>query len=774
MAKTVAAVIKLVDEFTNPSKKIVSQVKNVERRFDKFAGKVGKFGKTVEKYGQTMTAKFTAPLLAAGTAAVKFSSDSETATQNFLSATGIMGDAVEDGVTNAEKYRDMMEDIFKGNYYESIEDVADAMGKVKQNMDYLDDSALRRVTEYADVMADTFDVDVADSTRAADTLIKNFGVSAREAFNLMSQGAQKGLDFSGELYDNIDEYSVQFKKLGLGAEDMFNIFAAGAENGAFNLDKIGDAVKEFSIRAVDGSDTTRAGFEALGLDADTMAAKFAAGGDSARDAFQQVMAGLADMDDPLAQNAAGVNLFGTMWEDLGADVVTSLAQMEGPIDKTNESMEQLMATKSDNLKNKIAEFGRTLQVDVLAPIGDKLVPYVEMGIDKLKEFSKWWGNLSDDQQDMAIKIAAVVTAAGPFLTIGGKIIQTFTGPIKLMGQFAGGIKKFSLAAKEAGGVGKVLSSGFGKIGGVAKTIATGFLAIPGPVKIAIGVIAGIAAVAVLIYKNWDKIKDLFGKVAGKIGELKDAAVEKFAVFKDAAGEAFENAKNKVIGFRDAAAEKITDFGNKLLEIKDGAVQMFQTGVQTAFDKIESIFPGFSESIRGVTDGIKMTFSGIVDFVTGVFTGNWEKAWDGVVRAFGGIWDTLSSWVKAPLNAVIDLINKAIGAMNKFSVTIPGTDTKIGFNIPKIPNLYTGTNNWPGGVAAINEPKYGGEIVDLPQGSRVYPHDQSVEMARAEGSRTVTITIPKLADQIIVRSEADIDKIADALARRLERTAYNMA
>lgn len=755
MAKTVAAVIKLVDEFTNPSKKIVSQVKNVERRFDKFAGKVGKFGKTVEKYGQTMTAKFTAPLLAAGTAAVKFSSDSETATQNFLSATGIMGDAVEDGVTNAEKYRDMMEDIFKGNYYESIEDVADAMGKVKQNMDYLDDSALRRVTEYADVMADTFDVDVADSTRAADTLIKNFGVSAREAFNLMSQGAQKGLDFSGELYDNIDEYSVQFKKLGLGAEDMFNIFAAGAENGAFNLDKIGDAVKEFSIRAVDGSDTTRAGFEALGLDADTMAAKFAAGGDSARDAFQQVMAGLADMDDPLAQNAAGVNLFGTMWEDLGADVVTSLAQMEGPIDKTNESMEQLMATKSDNLKNKIAEFGRTLQVDVLAPIGDKLVPYVEMGIDKLKEFSKWWGNLSDDQQDMAIKIAAVVAAAGPLLTIGGKFIQFLTGPIKTIGTIAGGFKKFSTAIQAAGGALKVFT-GIGKI-------ALGGLAI-----------GGLITAAVLIYKNWDKIKEVFGKVAGKIGELKDAAVEKFAAFKNAAVDAFENAKNKVIGFRDAAAEKITDFGNKLLEIKDGAVQMFQTGVQTAFNKIESIFPGFSESIRGVTDGIKMTFSGIVDFVTGVFAGNWEKAWDGVVRAFGGIWDTLSSYVKAPLNAVIDLVNKAIGSLNKFSVTLPGTDTRIGFNIPKIPNLYKGTEKWPGGLAAINEPKYGGEIVDLPGGTRVYPHDESVQMARAEGAKTITVNIPKLAEQIVVRSEADIDKIAEALAKKLEQTAYNMA
>ena len=69
------------------------------------------------------------------------------------------------------------------------------------------------------------------------------------------------------MIDSINEYSVQFKELGLDAEDMFSIFANGAQNGAFNLDKVGDAVKEFSIRAIDGSDTTKQGFEALGMDA---------------------------------------------------------------------------------------------------------------------------------------------------------------------------------------------------------------------------------------------------------------------------------------------------------------------------------------------------------------------------------------------------------------------------------------------------------------------------------------------------------------------------
>ena len=208
----------------------------------------------MEGAGESLTKSVSVPMAAAGTAAIKFASESQDAYKQFAAATGT-------ATENLGKYQDMINNVYKDNFGESIGDVADAMAKVDQNMSYLDDSALQRCTEYAYTLADTFDVDIGESTRAADSLIKNFGVSAREAFNLMAQGAQNGLDFSGELFDNVDEYSVQFQKLGLDAEDMFSIFANGAENGAFNLDKIGDAVKEFSIRAIDGSDTTKQGFE---------------------------------------------------------------------------------------------------------------------------------------------------------------------------------------------------------------------------------------------------------------------------------------------------------------------------------------------------------------------------------------------------------------------------------------------------------------------------------------------------------------------------------
>lgn len=90
-------------------------------------------------------------------------------------------------------------------------------------------------------------------------------------------------------------------------------------------------------------------------------------------------------------------------------------------------------------------------------------------------------------------------------------------------------------------------------------------------------------------------------------------------------------------------------------------------------------------------------------------------------------------------------------------------------------LYKGTDNWKGGIAMIHD--RGGEIVDLPQGSRVYPHDKSIEMARMEGAKnssggSVTINIQKLADRIEIRNDDDIDRIAEALAYKLKKIAFN--
>ena len=659
-----------------------------------------------------MTKSVTAPLVAVGTAAIKFSSDSQDAFQQFAAATGTASNEMG-------KYKDMINDVYKDNFGESINDVAEAMATVNQNMSYLDDSALQRCTEYAYTLSDTFGVDVAESTRAADSLIKNYGVSAREAFNLMTQVMQSVVNFSDELFDNIDEYSVQFKKLGLDAEDMFSVFANGAQNGAFNLDKIGDAVKEFSIRAIDGSDTTKQGFEALGMNADEMAQKFGAGGKTAKEAFNEVIEGLASMDDPVAQSAAGVNLFGTMWEDLGPQVITSMSTASDAIDKSRESVEGLVNVKYDTLSGALGGLWRTIQVDVLQPIGNQLIPYVTKGISAIQKFTDKWNKLGPTTQKTVVKFAAVAASVGPVLKGFGKISTGISTMISNFGKIGGAITRLTGA------------SGFS---GIAKIMT-------GPFGIAA---AAVAAAAILIYKNWDRIAPILQKIGQRFADFWKTVQPQL--------EPFINLVKEVASY-----------------LKETLEPVFKIVWKAAGDYVVKFF----DDVSVIIDGVLGVFEGVITFLTGVFQGNWEKAWNGIVQAVGSIFGTLESLVKTPLNAVINLVNKAIGAINKISVDLPSAvgGGHIGFNIPTIPTLAKGTDYWQGGIVQISEK--GGEIVDLPTGSRVYPHDESVRIARQDGRKNYSVAIAKLADSIVVREEADIDKIAEAIVKRIEQAIDNM-
>lgn len=302
----------------------------------------------------------------AGAIAVSSANDMQGAMNDFLAATGKSKE-------ETERYQEVLEGIYNNNYGESFEDIAVAMASVTKNLGDMDDASLQNVTESAFALRDTFGYDIPESTRAAKAMMDNFGVSGEDAMNMIAAGAQSNLEYSGELMDSISEYSVQFAKVGLDADDMFAIFQKGADSGAFKLDTVGDAVKEMAIKVIDGSDTTKEGFETIGLNADEMAAKFAAGGDSAKEAFRQTIDALAAMEDPIAQNTAGVDLFGTMWEDLGPKVVTALSDIQEGAYAASDTMEQLKDVKYDDLGSQFEELKRNVETATI-PIGKELMP----------------------------------------------------------------------------------------------------------------------------------------------------------------------------------------------------------------------------------------------------------------------------------------------------------------------------------------------------------------------------------------------------------------
>lgn len=170
-----------------------------------------------------------------------------------------------------------------------------------------------------------------------------------------------------------------------------------------------------------------------------------------------------------------------------------------------------------------------------------------------------------------------------------------------------------------------------------------------------------------------------GIVIGLLGALVGAFVY--------AWNTSETFRNVVVGTWEAVKEA---FSTVINWIKNA----FTVDWSNAFGFIGDILNSHLANVKNIFNSVKQIFNGIIEFVKGVFTGNWSRAWQGVVNIFGGIMQGLGAVIKAPLNAVIGLVNSAISGLNSISVTIPDWipfvgGKHFGVNLPKVPYLYNG-------------------------------------------------------------------------------------
>lgn len=626
-----------------------------------------------------------AAVVGGATFAVKSVSDLDSAVGTFMSKTGESVDATE-------QWKQALEDIYKGNYGEGYEDVAQSAATVKQYLEDITPGGLVVATESAIALRDTFDYDVSESVRAAKALMDNFDVSAEQAFNMIATGAQNGLDFSGELLDTISEYSVQFGKVGFSADDFFNILQTGADNGAFNLDKIGDAVKELSIRVIDGSDTTIQGFELAGLSADEMSEKFAAGGSTARDAFYETLQALAAIEDPVDQNIAGVDLLGTMWEDLGADVVLAMGQAQEGAYAANDALGQIKQQKYDNLISDLQTVGKTAINDIVVPLGEQLMPIIDEVVGKISELVAAFSGMSDGQKKIVVAVGAVIAALPALLTfVGGflSVIGTVTSGIAL---FTGAITTAPAAATGFAAVLKIIATVFGGISTVIGTVVSGIASFVGLIG------SGIAAAAGAISSV---VTTLFTFITGTVVPGIMAALQGLFAFIAA------NPVVLVIAAIIAAVVGLAALINAYSAQITAALQAVNTFLQSVFavnwttifgPVLGEALNSFMATLQNVWNAIYTILGGIITFVTGVFSGNWKQAWEGIKQIFKGVFESLVAIAKAPLNAIIGLINGVIGGinsmingLNSISVDVPDGvpgvgGMHLGFDIPNLGTL----------------------------------------------------------------------------------------
>lgn len=236
-----------------------------------------------------------------------------------------------------------------------------------------------------------------------------------------------------------------------------------------------------------------------------------------------------------------------------------------------------------------------------------------------------------------------------------------------------------------------------------------------------------ACIEVLTFM-WDSVgKPVFEAIMSIVGVVKDIFVQYMPMIQ----ETFSTVINDIVDIWNNNLKPMFD------AIVDFIVNTLVPQWKWVFENI--IGPVFGALVKFIgdawTNGIKPIFTGIIDFITGVFSGSWSKAWDGVVSIFKGIFGGLVSIAKVPINAVINMVNKMIGGLNKISLPdwIPGIGGK-GINIPTIPMLYKGTDyfqgsNAFGNVAMVGE--QGPELVELPTGSKVNTAEETKKMGSGE-------------------------------------------
>lgn len=349
------------------------------------------------------------------------------------------------GATGAEldALGESVKDVYAQGLGEDFQDVADGLAATQKACKLVGEE-LEQATANGFMLRDTFEYDINESARAASALMKNFGISAEEAYGLIATGAQGGADKNGDLLDVLNEYSGQYAALGLSADQFMGSLIKGADAGLFSVDKIGDAVKEFNIRAKDGSDSSREAFEALGLNADAMFAAFAAGGETAEAAFFDTIEALNNLDDPLKKNQKGVALFGTQFEDLEAGVLPVLADIETAAYDGAKALEAINEVKYDDLGAAFKQIKRSAEVAILpmasmiaktltklAPIitklFEKIAPVIERTMEACMPFVEdFLLGLGDALDDVLPLIADLASSLLPILT---QLVKSLLPPI---------------------------------------------------------------------------------------------------------------------------------------------------------------------------------------------------------------------------------------------------------------------------------------------------------------------------------------------------------
>lgn len=604
------------------------------------------------------------------------------------------------------KFKNIARDVWSNNFGEDISDVADMMARVKQQMQGISDVDLKNVTEDLLTLRDTFGMDENETLRGAQQLMKQFGITSQEAFDLMATGAQNGLNKSDELGDNISEYSGKFKQAGYSADEYFQLMQNGLDGGAYNLDKVNDAINEVTTRLVDGN--IEGALDSFDTKTQDVFKAWQEGRKTQKDVVNAIVEDISRTTNQQEKLNKTATAFGTMGEDFNAGFIESLTTVGNKYKDVQGAMDKVKDIANGGLKNALSGLGRTF-LNSFTPIGELITPIlagiiglitvaiqgiqqgfakvgdvissvlskidtsgiteltsqvsevlapafdeVRKAIDEMKvalepiakEILGKIGNAIQNVVNQAQKILSVV--GPPILAIIKKIIQTVIGMIPVITSI------LQVVGSVASGIISFINMVVTYVGTAIATILGFIMPI---VQIVATIVANIWSVILTVAQNiWSKVSEVVTAIIGFVSNL-------FKTVSDIINKIWSKIQDSMNKVRDKVQGVIDNINKYFNNVKSTVSDVFN-GI---WSKVQGVMDNVGNKISNVLQGIQNSWSGLKGFVSGVFGGI-----EGAVSSLVGS-------VKGMVNGVIGGINGAIGIINK----IPGV------HIGKIPRLERG-------------------------------------------------------------------------------------
>lgn len=629
---------KQLKNYTSQLDDLKSESGNAESESEELADSVEKAGDSAENSsgGFSVLKGALANLVSEGINKVldglkDLTTDSSNAYSQFAAATGTATDAMDE-------YQTAIENVYKNNFGDSLEDVAGKMAKVKEITGEIDPTNLQTMTEKAMTLEDVFGMDMSESLRGVQSLMDHFGISSEEAFDLMSSGAQQGLNYSDELGDNIAEYAGKFAEAGFSADEYFQYLQNGSQGGAYNLDKVNDSLNEVTTRLADG--TIEGALDSFDSNTQEVFKAWQDGKATQQDVVNAIVQNIKNTTNEQDKMNLAATAFGTMAEDGGTKFIESLSSVGDSFDNVKGKADELADVKYDTPQSALQGIGRTLKVDMLQPIVDKLMPYLN-------------------------KAAAWVTANLPAITqkvmdIGVKIKDEVVPAVKNVFEW---IQKLSPVIAAVGtAIAGLALVGFiqnfktiiasTKLWTAAQWLLNAAMS-ANPITLVVIAIAALVAAFVVLWNKSEAFRNFWINLWDKVKAVASTAWEAITGFFSAAWDTIKAVWDVVLGYFQTLWAGIQTTFSVVSEVLSGFFSAAWNAIKAIWDFVVGYY-------QGIWNGIKAVFSVVSSVLTSFFSAAWngiKAIWNAVVAYYQGIWDG----IKAVFSVVSSVLTEFFSA-----------------------------------------------------------------------------------------------------------------